>query len=396
MKDAVRVIVVDPSDETRLPLVRLIEGLGSIWLAETCTSYEGAAKAIAGHTPNLVIVGLDSDPEAGIKCVAESAKQGHRPAVLPTSRTNEGELILRAIRAGAREFLRLPTEPSELLAAVGRVVRGDGDGEAKPLGGRVISVVGSAGGVGTSSLAVNLAATLAAEEGKSVALVDFDLVLGVVDSSLDILPTYTLLDVAQNAERLDLTLLKRSMTRHQSGLYVLPRPLTLEDAAKIDPEALRRVIGLLKAAFTTVVIDVSKGLQASDFVAFEMSDVVLVTVNLELNCLRNTSRLLQLFRQAEGMIERVKIVVNRAGSKLHEIGVKKAEETLGLPIWHEVPDAPKEFAQSRSLGVPLKSAAPKCSAIRAFGAMAKEFQTAGAPRRAGRKSVFGRFAASLF
>ena len=81
-------------------------------------------------------------------------------------------------------------------------------------------------------------------------------------------------DVVQNFDRLDLTLLKRSMTRHGSGLYVLPRPVAMEDAAKIDPETLRRLLGLLKAAFPAVVIDTSKGLQSSDFVAFEMADMI--------------------------------------------------------------------------------------------------------------------------
>ena len=131
-------------------------------------------------------------------------------------------------------------------------------------------------------------------------LADFDLVLGSVDACLDIIPDNSSAGRRPELDRLDLTLLKRSLTRHSSGLYVLPHPVAMEDAAKIDPEALRRVLGLLKAAFPTVVIDTSKGLQSSDFVAFEMADVILVVVQLDLTCLRNTARLLHLFRAVRG------------------------------------------------------------------------------------------------
>ena len=89
-----------------------------------------------------------------------------------------------------------------------------------------------------------------------------DLCLGDADVFLDTIPDYTLVDVAQNVTRLDFTLLKRSLTKHASGLYLLPRPVQLEDAALITPDDLRRVIGLLKATFTHLIIDLSKSYSA--------------------------------------------------------------------------------------------------------------------------------------
>jgi pilus assembly protein CpaE len=155
-----------------------------------------------------------------------------------------------------------------------------------------------------------------------------------------------------------LTLLKRSITRHGSGLFVLPRPVALEDVAKVDPETLKRLLGLFRAAFPSVVIDTSKGLQSSDLVAFEMADVILMVILLDLTCLRNTARLLSLFQQFEGMAQRVKLVVNRSGSSESEISLKKAEETLRLPISWQVPLAVKPFQNARIRGVPLGDVAP--------------------------------------
>ena len=108
-----------------------------------------------------------------------------------------------------------------------------------------------------------------------MALVDLDLCLGDADVFLDTIPDYTLVDVAQNVTRLDFALLKRSLTKHSSGLYLLPRPVQLEDVALVTPDDLRRVIGLLKATFTHVILDLSKSYSPLDMVALEEANHVL-------------------------------------------------------------------------------------------------------------------------
>jgi pilus assembly protein CpaE len=217
--------------------------------------------------------------------------------------------------------------------------------------------MGASGGVGVTSVAVNLGASLAASKEQETILIDLDMVFGSVDAALDIVTDHTLYTVLQSFERLDATLLKRSMTRHASGLYVLPRPQAIEEVAKVDPDTLQRLLGLLKAAFGTVVIDTSKGLQSSDFAAVEMSDVILVVAQLELTCLRNTARLIQLFQQFEGLTDRVKLVINRCGSSDAEISQAKAEETLKMPISWQIPNATKIFQAARIKGTPIGDAA---------------------------------------
>jgi pilus assembly protein CpaE len=396
MKDAIRVVLVDPGEESRQGLQRQLKGLGSVWLLEACATYAGAPRAVGEHRPELVVVGLDADPVAALGLIGELAAAHPTTGILPASRSRDGDLILRVMRCGAREFLTLPPEPQDLLAAIERLVRPASDGPSPRLGGRVVTFAGAAGGVGCTSLAVNLATRLSRAAGAAVALADFDLVLGSVDALLDIVPDYTLLEVAQSADRLDLTLLRRSMTRHASGLYVLPRPIALEDAAKIDPESLRRVVTLLKAAFTTVVLDASKALQASDLIAFEMSDVILMVVQLELTCLRNTARLLQLFRQEEGLIERVRVIVNRSGYRGTEISMKKAEETLNLPIAWDVPNSTREFMVARARGVPLDVAAPKTPALRVLDEIIRKLEAPGDARPDKGQTRLGRLAASFF
>jgi pilus assembly protein CpaE len=360
MKDAIQAVIVDPIEETREALGRLLSGLPGVWVSESCTSYVGAVRRICELGPQLAVVNIDENPDQAIGLIQAIVQNNPRVAVLPASAVRDSSLILRVIRAGAREFLTLPTEPDDLLATVSRMLdrRGDAPPPRDAPGPQVIAVTGAAGGIGCTTLAVNLATTLAKTSGEEVVLADFDLMLGSLDACLDIIPDQTLQGVVQNIDRLDLTLLKRSMTRHATGLYVLPHPVAMEDAAKIEPETLRRVLTLLKTAFPTVIIDTSKGLQSSDFLAFEMADVILLVLQLDLTCLRNTARLLQLFQQFEGLAERVRLVVNRAGSSETEISLKKAEETLKMAVSWQVPNATKAVNIARAKGVPLDAVAP--------------------------------------
>jgi len=358
MKDVIRIVLVDPNEESREAFRRLLGGMSAIWLTEVFTSYQNLGVRVKEIGAHMTIITLDHDPNQAIELIQAMSQADPNAVILPASRTSDSTLILRAIRAGAREFLTLPTEPAELIATVNRILRGRLDSPtSQEDGSKIITVTGAAGGVGSTTVAVNLATTLAAHKKQEVLLLDLDLIFGSVDAYLDIIPDHTLTNVIQNFERLDLMLVKRSMTRHGSGLYVLPHPIELEDAARIDPETFGRLLGLLKAAFNTVVIDASKALQSSDLVAYEMSDVILVVTQLELVVVRNTSRLLSLFRQTERLADRVKLVVNRTGTNETEISVKKAEETLKMPISWQIPNAYKPFQLARIKGVPLAEVA---------------------------------------
>lgn len=359
MMEVIRVVLVDPSEESRRSLQGLLGTLGSLWIAEVFTGYLEAASKITEIAPNLCLVNLDSNQGQALDLIGNLCRTNPDAVVLPASANCDSTLILKAIRAGAREFLTLPAEAGELMEIVMRLFRSREESPASSVKGpQIIAITGAAGGVGSTTLAVNLAATLAANRNQETILLDFDLMFGSVDACLDVSPDNTLSTLLQSFDRLDSTLLKRSMTRHRSGLYVLPRPVALEDVAKIDPDTLKRLLSLLRAAFPSVVIDTSKGLQSTDLVAFEMADVILMVILLDLTCLRNTARLLSLFQQFEGMAQRVKLVVNRAGSIESEISLKKAEETLKLPISWQVPLAVKPFQNARIRGVPLGDVAP--------------------------------------
>jgi pilus assembly protein CpaE len=303
-------------------------------------------------------------------------------------------LILQAMRAGAKEFLPQPIRIEDLLAALGRISeRRFGRGENKPRGCQVIAVAGAIGGVGTTSLAVNLGCALARDAKNSVVLVDLDLCLGDADVFLDTIPEYTLVDVAQNVTRLDFALLKRSLTKHASGLFLLPRPVQLEDVSLVTPQDLQRVIGLLKATFTHLVLDLSKSYSPIDLVALEMASHILLVTQLDLPCLRNVVRLMMSFGQMSGMADKVKIIVNRVGLDSGQITLKKAQDTIGREIFWQLPNDYRTMIEVRNNGVPLIEQAPKAAVTQAIVGLAEALGSehrAPAEVAAGKKSGFGR------
>jgi pilus assembly protein CpaE len=228
--------------------------------------------------------------------------------------------------------------------------------------------------VGCTALAVNMACLLAKNEQNSVALIDLDLALGDADVWLDIIPEYTIQDVAENISRLDYSLLKRSLTRHDCGAFLLPRPVQIEDTPPLTPDELRRVVAMLKATFSHLVIDISKNYSALDIAAIEISDTFLLVTQLDLPSLRNVVRLLHYFDQREDDItEKIKIIVNRLGLEESQISTSKALETIGREIYWQIPNDYPTMVESRNNGVPLVNQAPKAKITKCIMQLAQEF-----------------------
>lgn len=306
-------------------LKNMLLGLDSVWLDAECSRYEFFSDVVGQTKPDIGVVSLDSNPEKALKLMESLRDSGADCAI------------------GDQQFHRWPIDFE------GDAGRGQGIPHHPPKGGglgyragsdfsdqvwrlrgasrksHVIAICGATGGVGQTSLAVNLGCVFAAERRNSVVLLDLDLALGDADVFLDAIPDYTIVDVVQNISRLDFTLLKRSLTKHSSGLYLLPRPVNLQDTAHISPEDLTRVIGLLKATFTHLVIDLSKTYNDLDMVVLKNAKDVLLVTQLDLPCLRNVVRLFSSFGEVEGLKDKVKVIVNCAGLESGQISLKKCK-----------------------------------------------------------------------
>ena len=376
MSNVLRLAIVDPDDSSRDTLKAMLMDLEIIWLEAEASRYEFFADVVSQTNPEVGLVVIDANPQKALELVVRLREESPDCSVLVVSSSNDGDLILKAMRAGVKEFLTKPVRIQDLMAAFGRIRdQGAGRGEGKSQPSQIIAVAGANGGVGTTSIAVNLACALAQDEFNTAALVDLDLGLGDADVFLDTIPDSSLADVAQNITRLDFSLLKRSLTKHSSGLFLLPRPVRLEDVALISAEDLQRVLGLLKATFTHLVLDLSKSYSAIDMVALRMADHVLLVTQLDLPCLRNVVRLMESFGEMEGMAEKVKVIVNRVGFAQSHITTKKAKDTIGHDIYWQLPNDYRTMGATRNDGVPLVEEAPKAAITQSIVALAQSLTT---------------------
>ena len=157
MTNVLRLAIVDPSDAARDALKSMLLGLEMVWLEAECSRYEFFSDVVAQTHPDIGIVALDADPDKALKLVEQLAATSPRCSILVVSGSTDGSLILRAMRAGAKEFLPKPVKIEDLVGALERLSeRQFGKGEGKVRGSQVIAICGATGGVGTTSLAVNL------------------------------------------------------------------------------------------------------------------------------------------------------------------------------------------------------------------------------------------------
>jgi pilus assembly protein CpaE len=360
MSSVLRVAIVDPNDQTRESLKAMLLGMDIAWLDAECSRYEFFADVIEQSRPDAAMIAMDSSPERAIALMERLRTTAPECHLLAISKITDGQMILKTIRSGAKEFLTSPIEVEELYTALERLLQSKFSGvDGRNRGCKMIAVAGATGGVGCTSIAVNVGCNLARKTENTVALVDLDLALGDADVFLDSIPDYSLLDVTENVSRLDFQLLRKSLTKHSSGLYLLPRPVQLQDLDLINPESLRKVIGLLRASFSHVVIDLSKSFSQVDLTAMELSNEILLLVQLDLPCLRNMVRLLHSLQEFENIRDKIKVVVNRVGLESGQISLKKAKETIGRDIFFQIPNDYRTMVEMRNNGQPLLQQAAK-------------------------------------
>ncbi len=325
-----------------------------------------------------VIVVLDEDPSAVFQLISDLVNQYSRLAVIAVS--SRTDLLVQAHRRGARSLLELPISLEDLSVALRNLA--SGISLQRPPRGQVIAMLPSRGGIGTTSIAVNLGAVLAAEPHNQVVLIDLDLTTGAADIALDLVPIRRLTDVAPNVDQMDFLSLRSALAKHDSGLFLLAKPNTIRDVDSLDPTQVQRVITLLRIASTHVILDLSKGWNATDLLAMQVANVILLIVQPELASIRNAHDMLVVLEE-EGLTERVRLVLNRVGGEFggDAIGIKRVEDVLGRPINWQLPEDMKAMNGAWNAGAPLVQFAPKSKIHQAIHALAGELAVKAERRR---------------
>ncbi|GAW65263.1 histidine kinase [Geoanaerobacter pelophilus] len=358
------IAVIEQDQESRSAMLSSLKSFSeSITLAGSVEHLAQERKTQKG-APQVVFLGVD-EMERGIKDIKALTAQYPRASVIACASEKNVEWFLALMRAGAVEYLLRPIAHEELIQSLQKVSRllCAGTPEEHPHG-EIIAVYNPIGGMGTTTIAVNLAAALSEDETK-VALVDLNLDAGDVNTFLNVNPAYTLSSVTTNVDRLDANFLMSVMTRHASGPFILTEPADVDEAVSITADQVQRVMEMLRGIFRYVVVDCVGQLSGCNMAIFQNASLILFTTTLSLPGLKNTKRYLSALERKGLGGERVKLVINRYLPR-SDIQLKDAEKVLGLPVFQAIPNGYADVVDSINKGMPVVKLQPKSPVSKAI------------------------------
>ncbi len=314
------------------------------------------AQAISQYPVDILLVNLDPQPEALLPLLADLAVAHRHLAIFAASESSEGSLILKVMRLGVKEFLCKPIDQNILAEAIHRVTSLRVESVSQ---GKLITILGTAGGVGATTLAANLAVELGALASGSVSIVDLDYRFGQVATLLDVEPAYTLEELCASPEQLEPSVLTRALAKHPCGVGVLSRPADLAGADTITEAACMRIFSILLNMNEYVVADGPLRFDLADRSILALSDLNLLVVQQLVPCVRNAMRIIEDLRGNGHNLDRTKLICNRTGRESGHLSVQQVTETLGLELFASIPNDWIAVSGSINLGEPLLANGPK-------------------------------------
>lgn len=312
---------------------------------------------------DVLILEIGEDPKKEFQLIHKIQDSGVVREIFLTSPHLDPNLLLQALRGGAKEFFSQPIKKDEIKEALlkfrERREKTKFDGEKKKKG-KIIDVIGSKGGVGNTTIAVNLATSLI-ESGRSplVALIDMNLLFGEIPIFLNIESGFNWGEVARNITRVDSTYLMSILYKHSSGVYVLPSPTGLDGVNVATPEIIEILLVVMRNVFDYIVIDGGQAIDDISLKILEMSETVLLVGILSLPCLTNLKRLLWIFQKlGYPQQDIIKIIINRHQEKKSVISLTEAEESINQKIYWFVPNDYPTTMSAINQGKTLSSVAP--------------------------------------
>jgi pilus assembly protein CpaE len=322
--------------------------------------------------PDLLLLEMEEDRGKTFVQIQAIVTTSPSTEIFLTSAQTDSAVLLEAFRAGVKEFIPQPIQRAELEDALTRFKeRYKERRPATAKRGKLITVIGSKGGVGTTTIAVNLAVSLRqTNPDRSVVLVDLNPQFGDAALFLDVPPIHTIGDVAKNLARLDETFLMSILYKHSSGLHVLPSVDTVEEIGMLTPEAAEKTLELLQTMFDYIVIDSGDSLADTTLATLNISPTVLLVGTLTLPVVRNTKRLLTILAHLNYPLDHVDIVVNRY-EKHTEVSVKDMEEVLGRKASWMIPNDYFTTMNAINKGQPLSTIAGRADVTKSFRKLAQ-------------------------
>jgi len=299
---------------------------------------------------DVILIDLDSNPEYALELVESLCANGSATVMVYSSKPDP-ELLVRCMRAGAREFLTPPFVHSTMAEALVRATaRRSATRLPRKTGGRLLVFLGAKGGAGVTTLACNFAVSLAQESGQSTLLIDLDLPLGDAALNLGIVTEYSTVNALQDVDRLDGAFLQKLLIKHSSGVSVLAAPGKFPQFHATN-EAIGKLITVARSEFDNVVVDVGARLDLTDSALFNDAFTIYLVTQAGIPELRNSNRLISQFFTAGG--PKLEIVINRYEPRALGVSDETITKALTRPPNWKIPNDYAAVRQMQNTATPL-------------------------------------------
>ena len=317
MDNNVQILVVGEDEGLPVEFESALQGITSRRCVTTyAVDYRRAEEMALSRQPNLICIDMERDfddlkmfaQEIHLMLPDTTVAAMYRPDQFASERS-ESAVVIDGIRSHVQDFLRHPLSSTELRQLLDRL---DTPKQTKPsVYGKLVSFMGNKGGVGKSTLAVNVACLLAKRHPGRVLLIDASLQLGVCTVMLDIMPTTSLVDAVREKGRLDETMLRQLTISHRCGLHVLAAPSDALEGSEIDGESMYRILNLARRAFDYIIIDTFPILDSTVLSALDLSDLVYIIMQGTAPNVIATSKLLPILEGVGIAKEKQRLVLNQ-------------------------------------------------------------------------------------
>ena len=360
MNDKLTILLIDSDEQSRKTVRNIVKDFPDVQIKGETQSLSDRQHMAREIKPDILILELPPDFERALRTAEQIKSDSPGTLIFITSKSKDPEVIIRAMRAGAQEFLVRPIEPSELKKAIEKTQKILKQKETPEVDtGKIITVFSKKGGVGVTTIAINLAlglTRLAQKEGKEskdkTVIVDLDLQLGDVTSLMNLIPNFTIVDACNRNGDIDAVKLDASLLRAPSGLRVLGEPKDPMEAEIVTPAHIHKILSQLKSRFPYVVVDTPHTFDNKTQEIFDLSNYILLVTVSNISVLRATKKTLDFLKNLGYGEEKVKVIANRIGRK-DRIQTDEMEKALHFPVSWQIPNNYPVVVDSINSGLPL-------------------------------------------
>ena len=359
-------------------------------VSANCKSFEGGLNAAiqkyaTDKTPDLLIIETDkSDDELEVRLdeLAEHADPGTQLIIV--GHRNDIELYQRLLNMGVSSYLVFPCAIESLIAAIARIYVEPG----KEKIGKIHAVIGAKGGVGASLVAQNVALEIAHQQDVDVLLVDLDMHFGTGSLNLDVDANQGLIELIDQAERLDVATLDRVLIKRGMHLNLLGTSAGFDVSRDLDSETIERLLDVASTHIPHIMLDIPHVWNEWVERALYDADTVTIVATPELDCLRNATTLLTQLKSIRPNDKPPALVMNQVGMpRRQEVDIKEIKSILKIQPMVSIPHDPRVFSRAASQGKMVPELGRRKPVAAAYEAIARTLSSGpvqSKPRATGR------------